>query len=109
MPRKSQNSQKIVSQNENDENSMSDEGEATVGGGGDSLLGTTIPLALQEQLINDIIRYVLICQRKGVVVKRAEISKDILKNNKKHFNGLFEEVCNRLENIFGLKVYRPIS
>lgn len=89
----------VESQIEYDENSNNDDDETVAGGG-----GSTIAEAVREQKVNDIIRYILSCQKKGIPVKRSDISKEILKNYKRNFLDFFNDACARLDKIFGLKV-----
>lgn len=57
-----------------------------------------------EQLVNDLVIYLLIADQKKIPIKRQDINKNVLKDNKKAFAGIMSKAKAKLETVFGIKL-----
>lgn len=57
-----------------------------------------------ERKVNEVIRYILFHDRKMVGLKRADLTKNVLKEHAKLYTSIIKEVTLKLETIFGYKL-----
>jgi len=57
-----------------------------------------------EQLVNDLVIYLMIADQKKIPIKRQDINKNVLKDNKRAFAGLMSKAKAKLETVFGIKL-----